>query len=754
MNKTFFIAATTFFAFFTAQAANAQNAPFSPRGEINTRLGTERAIVMTELWAPFYQDASGLFYGDLRLMGDDQDNNEWNLGIGRRWLTADAKSILGLHGWLDRRETDLGSVFYQLTGGYEYLGDNGDLRINAYLPLSGKEKYTTPAAFSTTPYLAGTGIFVDTTGLLVETPMKGIDAQWTIPLRLPFVADGALRASVGGFVFSADDADSLQGGRLRLAYDVNNDIELGLRMENDNIRGSQGFAEATIRFPFGSKASARTLGLRGRLDESPERDIDIITGSTVTKGKTLPVLNVETGQAQRVFYVDNRATGGDGSVDNPFATLAAANAAANGQGDIIYVNTGDGTVTGHDHATNLAQKGQTLLGEGSAFVYDNGRFTIDHSNPNFNGVVLRAAAATAPVLTNSAGPGVTVAADDVTLAGFTVRNAQGTGILVDSADGALIKNITIDDPTGGGINARSQVAGSRSVTISGVKVDQAALGIQVTTTSGTWENVHIEDVEISQSTNRGIIVNSGAGGHIGTVVMRDITTHNNGQQGVLIRANGGDIDHVDVDGVKAYNNTDATSGNGFQLEATGTTLASATLRNIEAYDNRMGINLLAQSGGTLGDITLADSQAYSNNAHGLWLRITQASQITRAHIDNLSATDNNNDGVNISPSNSASVWTSIENGTFTENNRGIYIADNSTGTVVTDLGGGTLGSTGNNRIFGNTTRDLRGDLGGETVDAQNNWWGNVAGPQAGQIQIVGGGSFVTVPFLDEDPLAP
>ena len=58
--------------------------PLKGRAETNWRYGHERSILMTEFWAPITQGDDDVLYTDLRLMGDDQDNREGNLGLGYR----------------------------------------------------------------------------------------------------------------------------------------------------------------------------------------------------------------------------------------------------------------------------------------------------------------------------------------------------------------------------------------------------------------------------------------------------------------------------------------------------------------------------------------------------------------------------------------------------------------------------------------------------------------------------------------------
>ncbi|MCB9984943.1 MAG: DUF1565 domain-containing protein [Micavibrio sp.] len=392
------------------------------------------------------------------MMGDDQDNREGNLGIGYRQIISLpllGNGVAGVNGWLDRRITERGSHFHQVTTGVEWLGENIDLRLNGYLPLSHEKTYSIPNANPQGPTLVGTDIVVDTNGTLIEEPQHGLDLELGFELgqHFDFIKNhtDSFRIYGGGYYFNGDHTEDVAGWRTRFSTDVTENIQIGGRFQQDDERGSQGFLEATFRLPFGNKKSYRREGLRSRLDESPERDIDIVTGDVVTdQGNRVPVLNKETGAPQKVLTVDNTAAGGgNGSIDNPFNTLAAAQAAASAQ-TIIYVRRGDGTSTNQDQGILLDKTGQQLIGSGTNFIYDSGRLTT--ANGGTPTSILIAAAGAAPVIGNvNAGfDGVTITANDITVAGLTVDNG-GTGRdgIVVKADGAAASatNITIKDVT-------------------------------------------------------------------------------------------------------------------------------------------------------------------------------------------------------------------------------------------------------------------------------------------------------------------
>ena len=457
----------------TALAAEA----LKGRVEVNHRYGQERSITMTEFWVPIAQDENGVFYGDLRMMGDNADNREGNIGFGYRKIQnlGNIKGIVGGHSWIDRRKTARGSKFHQLTVGAEWLGESVDVLANGYIPLSSKRTIDVPNANPQGPALVGTGIVVDTDGKIVEEPQHGFDIELGFELGeySDFIKDNtdSFRVYGGGYYFDGDNSQRVTGWRTRLATDVTEDIQLGGRFQRDDERGSQGFLEATIRFPFGQKQSYRHEGLRARLDDAPERDIDIVTGERVIDtGDRVSVINQATGTAQEVLHVDNTAAGGgDGSAENPFNTLAAAQGAASAH-TVIYVNRGDGTTAGQNAGISLDKTGQQLIGSGTNFIYDGGKFTTANgASPT--GLLIKASGA-APVITNGAGNGIDVTADNITVAGVTVDGASSDGIVVEADGGAAsAQNVIIKDVTAQnnrfGIYVHGANGGSVSASVQG-----------------------------------------------------------------------------------------------------------------------------------------------------------------------------------------------------------------------------------------------------------------------------------------------
>lgn len=752
-------------------SACAEDILYRPRVEVGGRLGTERSIGVTEAWVPLSQGPDRVLYGDIRVMGDDAENHEWNLGIGYRQLIENGQVALGAHGWVDRRETDRGSTFHQVTVGVEFMSKNVDALFNAYLPANQSYSYTTPNTGSAAPYLAGNGILYDTNGTLKEFPLKGFDVEFSVPLPMFERQLESVRLAGGGFAFHGDDdTETLRGGRIRLNTDITRDLQVGMRFEKDNLRGSQGFLEATLRFPFGNKASSKVHGLRGRLDESPVRDIDVISAARVTDtGIGKPVLSNVDGQAQRVFHVDNTAApGGDGSLESPFNTLAAANAAANGVGDVIYVNSGDGTTVGMNQGVTLAQRGQALIGSGRAFVYDAERFTSPTGN-SFDGATLKAAS-TAPIITNinANSNGITATAQNVSISGVDVRNSTLYNIYV-VANGinmgnVKIENVTSTNSVSNGVYVHAINSGViENVTLSNIQSSGAATASGLATTAqtnGVINNIKVENIDSTGNFHYGMHIYAGNGGTAGTlgqVEVSNFLTSNNQHSGLQLRSyNPGSVIHnATFNHITSNNNNVAATGRGiFVLVGPQAVINNAAFSDVSLSGN-LDSGMLIQSnsaGAVINNISLQNVTASGNANHGILTHAYSGGQIGTATLDNITASNNAQQGVYFYALDTSSLLASAKRMTATGNaSHGVYINDDTTGSFAVDLGGGTLGSTGDNRIFGNTATDIRVDLDNAELKAENNWWGNAAGLLPARRTLEGTSTIDAAPFLSTDP---
>ncbi|MBI3927897.1 MAG: right-handed parallel beta-helix repeat-containing protein [Armatimonadetes bacterium] len=132
--------------------------------------------------------------------------------------------------------------------------------------------------------------------------------------------------------------------------------------------------------------------------------------------------------SQLAFYVNNTApAGGNGTLASPFNTLAQAVAAAD-PGDVLFVFRGDGTPSGLTGAVAL-QDGQSLIGEGIGFNFNNG---VNPRDDILGHQIV--APGQPPVLT-----GPVLLADNNLVGGLILEGSGGSAILGDG-----IQNATID----------------------------------------------------------------------------------------------------------------------------------------------------------------------------------------------------------------------------------------------------------------------------------------------------------------------
>jgi hypothetical protein len=147
---------------------------------------------------------------------------------------------------------------------------------------------------------------------------------------------------------------------------------------------------------------------------------------------------------------------------------------------------------------------------------------------------------------------------------------------------------------------------------------------------------------------------------------------------------------------------------------------------------------------TAGSNTLGGVELFVGNTTG-------NGGISSATLLGITSNNNLRDGIRLQGNNSGPLTASLTNSNFTGNAQyGVYVDDDTSGTWVLDLGGGTLGGTGGNRIFGNTLEDIFVDMDGGQLKAQSNWWGQSGGPLGADV-VLNSGTLDSTNPLATDP---
>ena len=231
-----------------------------------------------------------------------------------------------------------------------------------------------------------------------------------------------------------------------------------------------------------------------------------------------------------ILYVDNRSSGGSGTANAPFATLAQAQLVA-GDGDTIYVANGDGTSTGLDTGLVLDLANISVIGEGVALVVD--------------GVTL-VAAGTAPTITNATGAGITLnAADNILIAGLTIDGVASDGLVINDSTAVRLQAVIISN------SGRSAIKGAGAdvgLTLSDVTIDT----VDVVNPSVSDDAIHIAATTSSSLVMSGGTIN-GVPGNLGDgIVLKNTDTANPVTMNLDIR--GVNFSNIAQDGIKLENN--------------------------------------------------------------------------------------------------------------------------------------------------------------------------------------------------------
>jgi hypothetical protein len=178
--------------------------------------------------------------------------------------------------------------------------------------------------------------------------------------------------------------------------------------------------------------------------------------------------DAKSGKHLHFVFVDNLSLSAQGSYENPYPTLAMAEAHSK-PSDIIYVFPGDGTTTGMDSGIVL-QHQQKLWGSAKTQSVQTSKGTV--IIPKLTSVV--------PTISNTAGHGITLATNN-SISGFTIEDSTANGIFGDNPE-----NINIS-----------------SCVINNSQLDQISLTYNLT--SGV---INIDNLTINNSNQKALFINS------------------------------------------------------------------------------------------------------------------------------------------------------------------------------------------------------------------------------------------------------
>lgn len=331
--------------------------------------------------------------------------------------------------------------------------------------------------------------------------------------------------------------------------------------------------------------------------------------------------------------------------------------------------------------------------------------------------------------------------------GIYIYNRSSNGYYTATLSGFTVSGNTIQDNGGNGIYIRNYASsGTADVTDFTIQdndiLNNEESGIELYNNDGTAQNLDILDNTIQNNDQYGIYLENN-GGTFTDFTLENNTIQDNGSNGnydgiYLYTDNGADIFTF------RENTITGNTRNGINLQLQGGNVSDFTFDGntitgnpgsgydcgIYIYNNSSYVSGFDFTGNTISD---------NINADGIYIRQYNTGYSSMSDFTFSGNTIQNNGGNGVYIYNSYYGYYgsgtvsdfSFSGNTITGNSGdGVRFYDNSyyyNDIYNMDLGGGIMGSTGNNSIHDNEGSDLSTNTD-DTVSAQSNWWGQDVDP--------------------------
>lgn len=558
--------------------------------------GYSRLGVRTRVWEEFNQH----FFGEVHALITDDARVGYNIGGGYRRQAG--AGLLGLHAWYDDYESGQDYRYRQITGGFEYLHPNFDVRSNAYIPIDERENFINVIDQGNTLSFLGNNLVSNGT-VALERAYYGWDLEGGGPVPL---AENWLRAYAGVYQMIFD-GDNTTGFRARAEARFMQGVNLNLIFSEDDKYGTNVNLGVEVRFRGTMPTRFEAGLLADRRYDQVRRVWPVQTNVDIVQ-QPLVVNNPGTDDPIQLVFIDNTNSGGTGTFDDPLEMLPSSDPDA----DLFLVNTGSGSTFGN---ITLAD-GQQILGAGKPHFVDTEEFGVIQLPAEFNQV-----SGNFPILESMTSTPIVTLANDNIVSGFNLiaENAifgdEVNNFLIECLHSDVIENgVIINNATGTGV-------------VRDVDFDVAAGGIGVgiiNSTPGSTLNLAASEIMVD-------------GGDIGVAVIADegdvtydidnLDIENTETAGLALVGTSADLTGT-VDGTVL----DENSGHGLVIDLFETT-GTSTITGLVATDNgTMGMELdgvrIVASDATDYTVNIFDSTIDGNMDDGIDADVDVGSTLT------------------------------------------------------------------------------------------------------------------------------
>ncbi len=280
-------------------------------------LNTAKAATGGDMFVPLWQSPENLVFTHLRLFDRTGKPFEGNAHFGYRHLAPEREHLYGIYGAFDRKRTDFGNYFNQLTFGVEGWFRNLFIGGNYYQPIGETSRLIGLTDVTAELDRIQNNIWINRSNLY-EKSMGGGDAEVGYELVKGLVG------YIGGYYFSAKDTTSICGPKARFTYDWSLDNgkrifgvfdKLGLEtgVQKDNPRGTTYYLNANIRMGLLPSKDGNLQGAARHMADLVRRDVDIVASNShqVTRdlyrnsdGSVFKIVGVESDQSGIINFTD------------------------------------------------------------------------------------------------------------------------------------------------------------------------------------------------------------------------------------------------------------------------------------------------------------------------------------------------------------------------------------------------------------------------------------------------------------------
>jgi hypothetical protein len=318
---------------------------------------------------PLATDSQNMWFFDPRASVSDYGKGIANLGLGYRYYNPEMQRVFGVSGWFDY-DTGHRDNYSQAGLSLESLGRYFSLRANANVPLNDGIDITTGATVGN-PFFQGNNIAYLYT-FLRELSYQNYTIEAATPV--PYFGRYGWEWAVGGYALVANreggqDAAGVSG---RFEWQIVKDFWMNSVVTHDRVFGTNASVNFELTIPSGRPGKwLRPLRVQDRLNASVKRPYRV-SASVNTIAENRLFVDPCDGDPLVVAHIIPptsgvaTAVGGDGSIDDPFLSVAAYMASLDrDDNDIIFVRRNENRASDVNLNTTIDISGkQRLLGDG------------------------------------------------------------------------------------------------------------------------------------------------------------------------------------------------------------------------------------------------------------------------------------------------------------------------------------------------------------------------------------------------------